>query len=54
MMPRKSIFGENAKLVTFRLYSWETQMVKDFINAERQKRKAKIKGERKNDTKKRS
>lgn len=49
-MPRKSKYGENAKLTTFRLYSWEFELVRDFIKQERLK---KLKELEKNDNKKR-
>lgn len=42
-MPRKSIYGENAKLWTCRLYSWEKQLVKDFIKKLREKKRKQLK-----------
>lgn len=49
-MPKKSVFGENAKLTTFRLYSWERKLVREFIKNERQKKLKELE----NDDKKRS
>lgn len=48
-MPRKSKYGENAKLTTFRLYSWEFELVRDFLKSERKKKLKELE----NDNKKR-
>lgn len=47
-MPRKSIFGENAQITTMRLYSWEKELVREFLKKIRQERKKKmeVKGEK--------
>lgn len=42
-MGRKPIFNECAKLVTIRLYSWEKQLVKDFIKKLREKKRKQLK-----------
>ena len=45
-MGRKPLFGECAKAVTLRLYSWEKQLVKEFIKKIREKRRNKLIKER--------
>lgn len=42
-MPKKPIFGECAKLISFRLYSWEKEPVKIFIQKLRDKKKRQLK-----------
>lgn len=37
-MPKQSIFGENAKLWTCRLYSWEKELVREYIKKIRVKK----------------
>ena len=46
-MPKKPIFGELAKLVSLRLYSWEKEPVKEFIKKMRDKRKKQLRKARK-------
>ena len=41
-MPRVSIFGENAKLISFRLYSWEKELVREFLKKLRDKKRKEI------------
>lgn len=37
-MPKVSIYGENARLCSFRLYSWEKELVREFIKKIRVKK----------------
>lgn len=41
-MPRKAIFGEIAKLVSIRLYSWEKKPVKEYLKALRIEKKREL------------
>lgn len=41
-MSKNLVFGEKAKLVTIRLYSWEKALVKAYIKVLRDKRKKEI------------
>lgn len=41
-MPKKPIFGELAKLVSLRLYSWEKEPVKEYIKKMRDKKKKEL------------
>lgn len=47
-MPRKAIFGEIAKLVTMRMYSWEKKPVKEYLRALRTEKKKELVKEKKN------
>ena len=42
-MSKNLIFGEKAKLVTMRLYSWEKALVKAYIKVLRDKKKKELK-----------
>jgi len=46
-MPKVSIFGENARLCSFRLYSWEKELVREFIKKIRVKKLKEIMRKRK-------
>ena len=46
-MPKVSIFGENAKLISFRLYSWEKELVREFLKKIRDKKRKEIMRKRK-------
>jgi len=41
-MSRNLIFGEHAKLITLRLYSWEKILVKEYIKLIREKKKKEL------------
>ena len=41
-MSKNLIFGEKAKLISFRLYSWEKALVKAYIKVLREKKKKEI------------
>ena len=47
-MPRKAIFGEVAKLVTMRMYSWEKKPVKEYLKMLRREKKRELVKEKKN------
>ena len=47
-MSKNLVFGEKAKLVTIRLYSWEKALVKAYIKILRAKKKIEIEKEKKN------
>lgn len=49
-MSKNLVFGEKAKLVSFRLYSWEKALVRAFIKTIRAKKRKQIEKEKKNDT----
>ena len=42
-MPKKPIFGEVAKMCSFRLYSWEKELVKLYIRKLRDKKRKELK-----------
>ena len=44
-MSKNLIFGEKAKLISFRLYSWEKALVRDFIKKIREQKKKEIENE---------
>lgn len=41
-MPRRAIFGETAKIVTIRMYSWEKKPVKEYLKALRAEKKREL------------
>lgn len=47
-MSKNLVFGERAKLVTMRLYSWEKLLVKAYIKTIRAKKKKELEKESKN------
>lgn len=47
-MSKNLIFGEKAKLVSIRLYSWEKALVKAYIKLIRNKKREELKGVEKN------
>ena len=46
-MPKKPIFGENAKMYSCRLYSWEKELVREFIKKLRDKKRKEMMRKRK-------
>ena len=48
-MSKNLVFGEKAKLVTMRLYSWEKSKVKEFLKEIRKNKKIEIEKKEKND-----
>lgn len=48
-MSKNLIFGEKAKLVTMRLYSWEKALVKAYIKTLRAAKRLELGKEKKND-----
>lgn len=44
-MSKNLVFGEPAKAVTIRLYSWEKKLVKEFIKLLRKKKREELKNE---------
>lgn len=49
-MAKKLIFGEHAKLTTFRLYSWEKALVRAYIKLIRKEKREEIERGIKNET----
>ena len=47
-MSKNLVFGEKAKLVTMRLYSWEKALVKAYIKVLRLNKRKEIEKEKKN------
>lgn len=47
-MSRNLVFGEHAKNVTIKLYSWEKMLVKAYVKALRIKKRKEIEKEKKN------
>lgn len=42
-MPKKPVFGECAKMFSYRLYSWEKEKVVDYIKKLREQKKKNLK-----------